>query len=109
VCDREAEGICDCPLRFARDEMEPSRLQIQGKVLTVEQEQSDSEFNAITARLLRREALRRAAAELNTVSAPGHESMLERISTEVTAEAAERRVHANVILEPALQGGPSRS
>jgi hypothetical protein len=51
-------------------------------------EQDD--FNATTARLLRREALRRAAAELNTTSGPGLESMLERISAEVTAEAAER-------------------
>ena len=46
-------------------------------------------FNATTARLLRREALRRAAAEMNTTSGPGLEDMLERISAEVTAEAAE--------------------
>lgn len=43
-----------------------------------------------TARLLRREALRRAAEELNTTSAPGLENALARISAEVTAEAAER-------------------
>jgi hypothetical protein len=49
------------------------------------------EFSATTARLLRREALRRAAAELNTTSGPGLESMLEKISAEVTAEAAEKR------------------
>jgi hypothetical protein len=48
-------------------------------------------FNATTARLLRREALRRAAEELNTTSGRGLESVLERISAEVTAEAAERR------------------
>ena len=54
-------------------------------------EQDNSEFNATTARLLRREALRRAAAELNTTSGPGLENVLERISAEVTAEAAEKR------------------
>jgi hypothetical protein len=49
------------------------------------------EFNAATNRLLRREALRRAAQELNTTSGPGLEDMLGRISAEVTAEAAEKR------------------
>jgi hypothetical protein len=57
----------------------------------MEPDQTDPEFNATTARLLRREALRRAAAELNTTSGPGLESMLERISAEVTAEAVEKR------------------
>ena len=52
-------------------------------------EQQD--FNTTTNRLLRREALRRAAQELNTTSGPGLESVLERISAEVTAEAAEKR------------------
>ena len=75
----------------------------------MEQQQSDPEFNAMTARLLRREALRRAASELNTVSARGLESMLERISTEVTAEAVERRTETNAILGPARQSRPSRS
>jgi len=56
----------------------------------MEQDKSDAEFNAATSRLLRREALRRAAAELNTTSGPGLESMLERIANEVTADAAER-------------------
>ena len=50
----------------------------------------DPEFNVRTSRLLRREALRRAAQELNTTSAPGLEQTLSRISDEVTAEAAER-------------------
>ena len=75
----------------------------------MEQQQSDPEFNAMTARLLRREALRRAASELNTVSARGLESMLERISTEVTAEAVERRTETNAILGPARQSRPSWS
>jgi hypothetical protein len=48
----------------------------------------DPEWEAMTARLLRREALRRAAAEMNTTSGPGLESVLARISAEVTAEAA---------------------
>jgi hypothetical protein len=39
-------------------------------------------------RLLRREALRRAAEEVNTTSGPGLEGVLARISAEVTAEAA---------------------
>jgi hypothetical protein len=47
----------------------------------------DPEFDAMTSRLLRREALRRAAAEMNTTSGPGLESVLARISAEVTAEA----------------------
>jgi hypothetical protein len=54
-------------------------------------EQDDAAFNAATARLLRREALRRAAAELNTTSPPGLENMLERIAAEVTAEALEKQ------------------
>ena len=54
-------------------------------------ETTDSDFNAMTSRLLRREALRRSAEELNTTSGPGLESMLERISREATEEAAERR------------------
>lgn len=47
-------------------------------------------LDAETSRLLRREALRRAAEELNTTSAPGLENALARIAAEVTAEAAER-------------------
>ena len=54
----------------------------------------DPVFDAQTSRLLRREALRRAAEELNTTSAPGLESVLARISAEVTAEASNARSHA---------------
>ena len=57
----------------------------------MEQDNADPAFNAATARLLRREALRRAAEELNTTSGPGLEDMLGGISAEVTAEAAEKR------------------
>ena len=53
-------------------------------------ESDDAAFRAATGRLLRREALRRAAAELNTTSGPGLEDVLARISAEVTAEAVER-------------------
>jgi hypothetical protein len=50
----------------------------------------DPQFDAMTARLLRREALRRAAEELNTTSGPGLEGVLARISAEVTADAIDR-------------------
>ena len=50
----------------------------------------DPQFDAMTARLLRREALRRAAEELSTMTGPGLENALARISTEVTEEAAYR-------------------
>lgn len=52
---------------------------------------AEGAFNAAASRLLRREALRRAAAEMNTTSGPGLESALARISAEVTSEAADRR------------------
>ena len=55
-----------------------------------DQDQAEPQFNAMTARLLRREALRRAAEELNTTSGPGLEGVLARISAEVTAEAVDR-------------------
>jgi phage shock protein A len=61
----------------------------------VEQDAPDPQFDAITARVLRREALRRAAHELNTTSALGLEDALARISAEVTAEAAEARETAH--------------
>ena len=56
---------------------------------------ADPAFNVATARILRREALRRAAEELNTTSGPGLESVLERISAEVTADAAAQRDKPN--------------
>jgi phage shock protein A len=57
----------------------------------VDHDAPDPLFDAMTARLLRREALRRAAAELNTTSGPGLEAALARISADVTAEAAAAR------------------
>ena len=55
-----------------------------------EQDPPDPVFNAMTSRLLRREALRRAAEELNTTSPQGLEDVLARISAEVTADADAR-------------------
>jgi phage shock protein A len=60
----------------------------------VDQDAPDPQFDAMTARLLRREALRRAAEELSTMTGPGLEEALARISTEVTDEAAYRRATA---------------
>jgi hypothetical protein len=61
----------------------------------VELDRPDPVFDAMTSRLLRREALRRAAEELNTTSGPGLEDVLARISAEVTAEAGARIVTPN--------------
>jgi hypothetical protein len=61
----------------------------------VDQDAPDPQFDAMTARLLRREALRRATQELNTTSAPGLEEALVRISAEVTADAAEAKETAH--------------
>jgi hypothetical protein len=52
----------------------------------------DPVFDAMTNRLIRREALRRAAEEVSTMTGPGLEGVLARISAEATAEAAERLV-----------------
>lgn len=73
----------------------------------------DPKFDAMTARLLRREALRRAAEELNTTSGPGLEDMLARISAEVTAEATgvrvanENRAQAHVKSTSEPSSGPA--
>ena len=60
----------------------------------VDQDPPDPQFDAMTARLLRREALRRAAEELSTMTGPGLENALARISTEVTEEAAYKHAAA---------------
>jgi hypothetical protein len=52
-----------------------------------DQDQPDPAFETLTARLIRREALRRAALELSTATPLGLENALARISEEVTAEA----------------------
>ena len=46
----------------------------------MDQDAPDPKFDAMNARLLRREALCRAAEELNTTSGPGVEGVLARIS-----------------------------
>jgi len=53
-------------------------------------EATDPVFDAMTSRPLQREALRRAAEELNPTSGPRLEDALARISAEVTAEASAR-------------------
>jgi phage shock protein A len=79
----------------------------------VDQDAPDPKFDAMTARLLRREALRRAAEELNTTSGPGLEDMLARISAEVTAEATgaraanESRAQAHANSDPKASPDPA--
>jgi hypothetical protein len=51
----------------------------------------DPAFDTFTSRLIRREALRRAALELSTATPAGLEDTLARISAEVTAEAADSK------------------
>jgi hypothetical protein len=50
-------------------------------------ENPDTAFDTFTSRMIRREALRRAALELSTATPVGLESALARISEEVTADA----------------------
>ena len=66
----------------------------------VNRDAPDPQFDAKTARLLRREALRRATEELNTTSGPGLENVLARISAEVTAEASARIADPNASAIP---------
>jgi len=63
-------------------------------------EADDAAFNTMTSRLIRREAMRRAALELSTATPLGLESALARISEEVTAEAAEVK-QGRALPEPA--------
>jgi phage shock protein A len=51
----------------------------------------DPAFETFSARLIRREARRRAALELSTATPVGLESALARISAEVTADAADAK------------------
>jgi hypothetical protein len=57
-------------------------------------DQPDPAFDTFVSRLIRREALRRAAMELSTTTPAGLESALERISVEVTADAAAAKARA---------------
>ena len=56
----------------------------------VDQDRPDPEFDAMTSRLLRRQALRRAAEKLNMTTGPGLEEVQARISAEATTEATSR-------------------
>jgi hypothetical protein len=76
------------PLRLAN--VAPISSELLRETGMADQEFCDPQSDAITARLIRREALRRAAEELNTTSGLGLESVLARISAEATAEAADR-------------------
>ncbi|HUB44034.1 MAG TPA: hypothetical protein VMB73_03530 [Acetobacteraceae bacterium] len=67
----------------------------------VEQDRPDPAFDAMTSQLLRREALRRAAEELNTTSPHGLEHARARISAEVTADA---RAHIAAQDAPPIRG-----
>jgi hypothetical protein len=60
----------------------------------VDQDTPDPQFDAMTSRLLRREALRRAAEDLSTMTGPGLEQAMARVSAEVTEEAAYRHATA---------------
>jgi phage shock protein A len=65
-----------------------------GKDPKVDRDTPDPQFDAMTSRLLRREALRRAAEKLSTMTGPGLENALARLSAEVTEDAAYRRAAA---------------
>ncbi len=60
------------------------------KGVTAMTDEPDPLYDQTVSRLLRREALRRAAADLNTASPPALECTLAGISAVVTEEAAER-------------------
>jgi hypothetical protein len=64
----------------------------------VDQDPPDPQFDEMTARLLRREVLRRAAEELSTMTGPGLENALARISTDVTEGPAYK--HAAAAQQP---------
>ena len=73
-----------------------------------DQDASDPDVDAMTSRLLQREALRRAAEELNTMTGPGLEQALARVSAEVTEEAACRRAKADRTIAPPVQDRSER-
>ena len=64
-----------------------------------DEDKPDPAFDTMTSRLIRREALRRAALELSTTTPAGLESALAQISAEVTAEAVEAKEGA---IHPAM-------
>jgi len=72
----------------------------------LDQDAPDPKFDVMTSRLLRREALRRAAEALNTASPLGLEDALARISAEVTAEALYRHETAAPVTTSGVTGAP---
>jgi hypothetical protein len=58
------------------------------EIAMTDDDKPDPAFDTFTARLIRREALRRAALELATTTPIGLETALAQISAEVTADAA---------------------
>jgi phage shock protein A len=75
----------------------------------VDQNTPDRQFDAMTSRLLRREALRRAAEELGTMTGPGLEQALARVSAEVTEEAAYRNAAGTGKADHAHAAAPVRT
>lgn len=76
-----------------------------------DRDQIDPRFDALTARLLRREALRRAAQEINAGTGVGLEHILSRISAEVTAAAVALRAAPPAPPPPLVatpRAGPAR-
>jgi phage shock protein A len=73
-----------------------------------DEDQRDPQFDAMTARLLRREALRRAAEELNTNTPPGLEGVLARISAEVTEDAVIRLAETDAVANKGTVTAPIR-
>jgi hypothetical protein len=65
-----------------------------------DQDQPDPAFDTFSARLIRREAQRRAALGLSTATPLGLENALAEISNEVTAEALEAK-EGRALPEPA--------
>jgi hypothetical protein len=63
----------------------------------------DAVFVTFSARLIRREAKRRAALELSTTSPAGLESALARISAEVTADAVDAKAKLIEVASPTSQ------
>ena len=61
---------------------------VTGETMMTDDDQPDPAFDTFSSRLIRREALRRAALELSTATPAGLESALSQISAEVTADAA---------------------
>jgi hypothetical protein len=92
-------GAADRPAATAPGAVMPLATRV--KVPTMpDDDQANREFNATANRLIRREQLRRAAADLNSTSAPALEHTLADISAEVTEEAAERLALAKARTAP---------